>query len=396
MCGSIRRMPTPTRNSLHLFVCMRGQYDVDPRLDQGRWLRIPGPTPLHPDVVRALGHEMVPHRGPEVQETMARIQRVAKKMHGIEGGRVLLWAGTGSAGFEASIVNLLAPGDHVVVSVAGDFGARYARVADALGLNVHRLEVEWGDAVTPDLLRDAIAVHGDVKAVLITHNETSTGVTQPLAELAAVARDARALVLVDAVSSAAALPIKMDEWGLDWVLSGAQKAWMCPPGLMISALSERALEIAKEQTGYPRVTWDATAMAEASAENYHPTTGPLTALFALDAAVQAIEAEGIDQLFERHRGLGTYFRKGMERIGLEILANPRYVSDSVTAFVPPAGKSAPAFRDKLREASGIEIAVGQGKLADRVNRIGHMGWVAQPELDATLEAFEAAKQALCK
>ena len=166
---------------------------------------------------------------------------------------------------------------------------------------------------------------------------------------------------------------------------------MCPPGLMISALSERALEVARHQRGYPRATWDAIAMAEASAQNYHPTTGPLTALFALDAALQAMEAEGKHGLFERHRRLGTYFREGMERIGIEILADPRYVSDSVTAFIPPAGLDAAAFRDKVREASGIEIAVGQGKLADNVNRIGHMGWVAQPELDATLEILEAAK-----
>lgn len=364
---------------------------MDPRLDQGRWLRIPGPTPLHPDVVKALTHEMVPHRGPEVQETMARIQVSAKKVHGTESGRVLLWAGTGTSGFEASIVNLLAPGDNVVVTVAGDFGDRFAGVAEALGLNVHRIDVEWGDAVTPDLLRDAIASHGDVKAVMITHNETSTGVTQPLGELASVAHEAGALVIVDAVSSAGALPIRMDEYGLDWVLSGAQKAWMCPPGLMISALSERALDVATRQTGFPRATFNAATVAEAAESNFHPTTGPLTALFALDAALQAMEAEGMEALFERHRLLGQHFREGMERIGLQVLANPRYVSDSVTAFMPPADIGAAAFRDKVRESSGIEIAVGQGKLADAVNRIGHMGWVAQPELDATLEALEAAK-----
>lgn len=364
---------------------------MDSRLDQGRWLRIPGPTPLHPNVVKALTHEMVPHRGPEVMDAMANIQKIARRVHGTGNGRVLLWAGTGTAGFEASIVNLLAPGDNVVVTVAGDFGGRFASTAEKLGLNVSRLDVEWGDAVTPDLLRDAIKSHGDVKAVMITHNETSTGVTQPLGDLAAVARDAGALVLVDAVSSAGALPVNMDEYGLDWVLSGAQKAWMCPPGLMISALSERALEVAKAQTGYPRVVWDATSMAEASEENYHPTTGPLTALFALNAAVQAMKDEGIEAVFQRHHELGMYFREGMKRIGLEILANSQYVSDSVTAFAPPSGMGAAAFRDKVREQSGIEIAVGQGKLADTVNRIGHMGWVAQPELDATLEALDAAR-----
>src|SRR5699024_1407335 len=153
---------------------------------------------------------------------------------------------------------------------------------------------------------------------MITHNETSTGVTQPLADLAAVAREAGALVMVDAVSSAGALPIDMDANGLDWVLSGAQKAWMCPPGLMISAVSQRALEVAKNQTVYPRFTWDATMMAEASGQNFHPSTGPLTAIFAFDAALQAMDAEGLDALFERHRTLGAHFRKGLEDIGIEI------------------------------------------------------------------------------
>jgi aspartate aminotransferase-like enzyme len=159
---------------------------------------------------------------------------------------------------------------------------------------------------------------------------------------------------------------------------------------MISALSERALEVAKNQQGYPRFTWDATMMAEASEQNIHPSTGPLTALFALDAALQAIEAEGLDALFERHRTLAAHFRDGLEKNGIDILANPKYRSDSVTAFMPPGGMGAATFRDRLREQSGIEVAIGQGKLADKVNRIGTMGWVHQPELDATLEALAAA------
>lgn len=365
---------------------------MDSRLDQGRWLRIPGPTPLHPDVVAALTHEMVALRGPEVQGAMARIQESAKKFHGTTDGRVLLWAATGTAGFEASIVNLLAPGDHVVVTTAGAFGERFADTAEAFGLKVRRVDVEWGTAVTPDLLKQAIDEHGDVKAVMITHNETSTGVMQDLTSLGKVANDAGALVIVDAVSSAGALPIDMDANGLDWVLSGAQKAWMCPPGLMISALSQRALDVAKSQKGYPRVIWDVTVMAEASEHNYHPTTGPMTAIFAFDAALKAMEAEGVKGVFDRHRRLGGYFREGMERIGLKILAKPGVSSDTVTTFFPPEGVSASEFQKRLRERSGIEIATGQGALTDKVNRIGHMGWVEQPELDATLEALEAAKQ----
>jgi len=179
----------------------------------------------------------------------------------------------------------------------------------------------------------------------------------------------------------------MDADGLDWVLSGSQKAWMCPPGLMISAVSERALEVAASQQGFPRAFWDALTMAEAIDHNYHPTTGPLTNVFAFDAALTVIAAEGLDNVFERHVQLAGHVRERLTELGLRILANPEFASPTVTAFYPPEGITASELRNRLREHAGIEIAVGQGKLTDKVNRIGHMGWVAQPELDATLEAL---------
>lgn len=362
---------------------------MDERLNQGRWLRIPGPTPLHPNVVAALSHEMVPQRGTIVMETMARVQTTLRKVHGTEGGQVLLWAATGTAGFEASIVNMTNPGDKVVVTCAGDFGDRFAAAAETLGLDVLRVNAEWGSAVTAEQLDAAIQQHGDVKAVMITHNETSTGVTQDLAGLAAVAHSHDALVIVDAVSSAAALPINMDANGLDWVLSGAQKAWMCPPGLMISALSERAIERSALNTGFPRFIWDAPTMVESSRANIHPATAPETALFALDAALLAMEEEGIDEMFARHTRLGEHFRAGLEKIGVELLSEAHLRSNSVTAFRAPGG-SAAAFRDKVRAQSGIELAVGQAKWADIAIRVGTMGWTHEPELDATLEAIAAA------
>lgn len=364
---------------------------MDSRLSQGRWLRIPGPTPLHPNVVKALSGEMVPLRGPQIQAIMKRIQPIARKVHGTENGEVLLWAGTGTAGFEASIVNMCNPGDKVVVTFAGDFGDRYAKAAERFGLDVKRVAVEWGTAVTPELLDEAIREHGDVVAVMITHNETSTGVTQDLGALAAVAKSHGALVLVDAVSSAGALPINMDEHDLDWVLSGGQKAWMCPPGIMISALSERAIQRAKETTGFPRMIWDVTTMVEASRNHVHPTTPPETLLFAYDAALAAMEEEGIDNLFARHVRLGEFFRAGLEKLGIEIAAAPGVQSNSVTAFFAPGG-SASAFQAKVREQSGIELAVGQAQWADVVCRVGTMGWTEEPELQATLEAIEAASK----
>jgi len=357
----------------------------DPRLANGRWLRIPGPTVLHPAVVTAMQGDMVPHRSPEASALVGRIAENLKVAHRTEQG-VYVWSGTGSAGWEASIVNLLSPGDRIVVTVTGDFGDRYAKTAKAFGVDVYRLEVEWGQAVTAEMLEQAFTDHGPFKAAFITHNETSTGLTNPLPELAKVARAHDALVVVDAVSSAAAIPLEVDEWDLDWVLSGVQKAWMCPPGLMVSAVSERAMAAAERAT-FPRFFWDVRTMATATANLTTPTTPALSLLYGLDAALIAMLGEGMENIWSRHARLGAYVRSGLQDVGLRLLADPAYYSDSTTAFYAPDGMTAPEFHDRLRAESGIEIAIGQGHLASSILRVGHMGYVEQPELDATIEAI---------
>ncbi len=356
----------------------------DARLSQGRWLRIPGPTVVHPNAVAAQTREMVPHRGPLMSAFMADLFPKLKRVHRTA-AHVLVWPGSGSAGWEAAITNFLAPGDRVVATVGGSFGARWASIGEQFGLDVRRVEVEWGRAVTPDLFADVLSAAGDVRAVFITHNETSTGVTNPLKELAALARQAGALVLVDAVSSAGAIPLETDEWELDWVLSGSQKAWMCPPGLMIAAVSDRALR-ETDRSGYPRFFWDVRDMAKSADASATLTTPPLSLLFALDAALDAIDAEGIERVWSRHDRLGRFVRGALGDLGLALMAEDGYASASVTAFAPPEGSTASAFRDRIADRTGIEIAVGQGAYAETINRIGHMGWVEEPELAATIEA----------
>lgn len=361
---------------------------TDPRLSEGRWLRIPGPTVVPPQVLAAMTREMIPHRGPEMKGLLGRIIERAKAVHATT-QHVLVWPGTGSAGWEAAIVNLLAPGDRVVATVCGDFGRRFAAVGRRFGLDVQTVEVPDGQAIAPEALAAAIEQHGPVKAAFITHNETSTGVTNPLAELAKVARQAGALVIVDAVSSAGAMPVEMDAWDLDWVLSGSQKAWMCPPGLMISAVSERAVAASKA-SGFPRFFWDLASMIKAADGGSTATTAPVSLFYALDAALEMMMAEGLEQAFQRQARLAALTRDGLTRAGLALFAAPGFASASVTAFRPPAGMSARELRDRVRARSGIEIAIGQGGIADQVNRIGHMGWVAQPEIEATLEAIVSA------
>ena len=356
----------------------------DARLSQGRWLRIPGPTVVHPDAVIAQTRDMVPHRGPLMSHFMKDLFVKLGKAHRTE-SHVLVWPGSGSAGWEAAITNFLAPGDRVVATVCGSFGARWAAIGEHFGLDVRRVQVEWGQAITPDLFAEALSSAGDVRAVFITHNETSTGVTNPLRELAALARQAGALVLVDAVSAAGAMPLETDEWELDWVLSGSQKAWMCPPGLMIAAISDRALREAG-RSGYARFFWDVNEMAKAADASATLPTPPLSLLFALDAALDAIEGEGLTQVWDRHLRLKRFVRRGLSDLGLELMASEAFASSSITAFSPPQGMSASSLRDRIAEKSGIEIAVGQGPYADTINRIGHMGWVEEPELAATIEA----------
>lgn len=358
----------------------------DPRLSEGRWLRIPGPTVVHPNVRVAQTRDMIAHRGPDMYRFMGELRSKLAQIHQTE-QQVLVWAGSGSAGWEAGIVNLLSPGDTVVATVCGAFGDRFASIGERYGLNVHRVEVPWGQAVTPAAFAEALSAAGNVQAVFITHNETSTGVTNNLKELAALANASGALVLVDAVSSAAAMELRVDEWGLDWVFSGVQKAWMCPPGLMVAAVSDRARHAAKT-AGYNRFYFDLETMAKAAEEGSTATTPAVSLLYGLDAATDAMLEEGIEQVWARHSRLGESFRSGLAAIGVGVLPEKDIASSSVTALMTPDGFTAGEFQSALQAATSIVIATGQGPLANTTNRVGHMGWSDQPELDATIEAMQ--------
>ena len=353
--------------------------------------RLPGPTPLPPPVLAAMQRPMIPHRGPEFRALYLETLAMARTVHRTE-HPVLLWPASGSAGWEVAIVNLLSPGDPVLAAVCGDFGERFARVGAALGLDVRRLDVPWGQAVEPEPLRQALQAHPDVKAVFVTHNETSTGVTNPLQELASVIRGHGALVVVDSVSGVGALPLEMDAWGLDVVLSGSQKAWMCPPGLLIAAFGPKAWDAA-DRSGYPRFFWDLGPARASAEQGMTPTTPPLTLIYAFRAALEMILEEGIERVWDRHRRLGEQTRAGVSAAGLRLFAAPSRASDSVTAFLPPDGVSASTFLARLRRDHGVEAQGGQGALADSLLRIGHMGWAHEAELR---EAVDAVAQVAVK
>jgi aspartate aminotransferase-like enzyme len=354
--------------------------------------RLPGPTPLPPQVVEALGQEMIPHRGPAFRALFTETLDLARKAHRTDGD-VLVWAGTGSAGWEVAIVNLLSPGDAVLAVANGNFGERFANVGERLGLDVRRLENPWGEPVLPDQLRAALNANPDVRAVFLVHNETSTAVTNPLRELATVVREHGALLVVDAVSAAGALPLEMDAWGIDLVLSGSQKAWMCPPGLLIVAAGPRVWD-AQQRASYPRFFWDMADARTMARDGMTPTTAPLSLIYALHAALRMIDDEGIEQVWERHRRIAEMTRGEIRDARLNLLAAEGYESDSVTAFFPPEGVSAKMMLAMLRTDYRVEAQAGQGHLADAIVRVGHMGWVHEPEMREALAAIGYAADRL--
>ena len=354
--------------------------------------RLPGPTPVPPAVLAAMQREMIPHRGPQFRAFYGGLLEKARTVHQTKGD-VLIWPGSGSAGWEIAIANLFSPGDPVLATISGNFGQRFAQVATRFGLDVRTVEVPWGQAITVDVLTEALRQNAGVKAVLIAHNETSTGLTNPLPELARVARDHDALVVVDAVSSAGGIPLEVDAWDLDFVFSGSQKAWMCPPGLVIATVGERAWA-AHVSSQFPRFFWDITSAKKAADDGFTPTTAPLTMLYGYDAALDLILAEGLSNVWFRHRQLGDLVRTSLTKAGLKLFADSAYASDTVTAFYPPAGVSATDFLTELRTDFGVEAASGQGPYAETLVRVGHMGWAHEQDLAQALAAISAVTSRL--
>ena len=347
--------------------------------------RLPGPTPLPPSVRTAMARPAIHHRGPLLKSIMSRLTDRLRQVHRTTAD-VLIWPGSGSAGWEIAITNLLSPGDRVIVTTIGDFGDRFANVATRFGLEVHRLAKPWGEAVAADELSTALDAVPDCRAVLITHNETSTGVTNPLPELAAVARSANCLVIVDAVSSAAALPLQMDDWGLDFIISGSQKAWMCPPGLAICAVGPAAWN-AYERSRYHRYFWDIRDAAAMSAKNMTVTTPPLNLLFALDAALDLMFAEGLENVWARHARIGEWTRRHLAEAGFRLFADPAYASNSLTAIRVPDGESASGIVEEVLAKHNVLLQIGQGALAEQIIRIGHMGWVTVDDVRVAADAL---------
>ena len=351
-------------------------------------LRTPGPTPLPPRVREALARDMVDHRGPEFEGSFAACTAALRRVFRTEHD-VLILTGSGSGGLEAAVVNLFSPGERVLSVSVGSFGHRFAETAAAFGVDVVRLEFDAGVAADPAAVADALAADPGITAVLLTHNETSTGVTNDLPALARVVREAGRLVVVDSVSAVGAIPLEMDAWGCDVVITGSQKSWMIPPGLTMIGVGPRGWE-ARAKARLPRMYWD-WARAKASADKHQtPWTPAVGLIFALEAALAQIEGEGLEHVHARHRRVGERVRAGVRELGLRLVArDAARASDTVTAFWLPDGASPGDLRRALRDEHDVVLAGGQDDLAGKILRIGHLGYVDLRDVDEALAALRA-------
>jgi aspartate aminotransferase-like enzyme len=336
-------------------------------------------------VRRALSGQMINHRGPEYAalqaETVAGVRRVFKTQN-----EILFFPASGTGGLEASLVNLFSPGDAVLSITVGSFGERWCEIARAFGLDVEQMAFPWGSGADPQQIARRLQQGPPVRGVLITHNETSTGVTNPVAEIAEAVRQAGALLLVDCVSSMGAIPFETDAWGADVAVTGSQKAWMIPPGMTMLSVSPRAWQ-ATETAKLPRSYWDFRAVLSFQQKGQTPYTPAITQMYGLREALRLMDAEGLDGVFKRHREIAEYTRRGIRRLGLQLAADPRYFSDTVTAVVAPDGVDMKRAHQRLRDEYGVVLATGQGHWRDTHFRIGHLGFVRRRHIQQALKAL---------
>jgi alanine-glyoxylate transaminase/serine-glyoxylate transaminase/serine-pyruvate transaminase len=357
-----------------------------------RLLLGPGPSNVHPRVLRAMAQPMVGHLDPAFLEVLDGVQEALRRLFGTRNRMTLPLSGTGSAGMEACFANLLEPGDDVVIGVAGVFGARMGEVARRLGARVTAVAAE------PGTVLDAAALAGAIRrvrprAVAFVHAETSTGVCQPVEEIAAAARDAGALLILDCVTSLGGLALSLDAWGVDAAYSGTQKCLSCPPGLAPASFSERALERVRSRRT-PVSSWylDLGLLAGYyGSERVYHHTAPVSAVLGLAEGLRRVEEEGMELREARHRDAAAALLEGMRSFGFEPLVEAPYRLPMLSALrLPPALDPAAEsqLRRQLLDKYGIEVGGGLGSLAGRIWRIGLMGENARlTNVEALLSAL---------
>ena len=351
-------------------------------------LRIPGPTPCPDDVLKAVGRQMINHRGKTFAEMTNRIVPRLQECFQTKNDLVILTtAGTG--GLESAVVNMLSPKDKVLGVSIGYFGDRFADCASIYGAEVIPLKYAWGQAANPDDIRKALKENPAIKAVLVTHNETSTGTTNPLKEIAKAVKEFDKLILVDAVSSMSSIDLPVDAWGLDVVVTGSQKGWMVPPGLAFVSISEKAWK-AHAEAKMPRFYFDYSRAKKFAADGQTPWTPAVSIYFGLDVALDMMLKEGLQNIFARHTRIANKARAWVKSKGLKLVPEEKFASNTVTAVHAPEDIDETKFRSILRTEYKVEIAGGQGAMKGKAFRIGHLGFITDKDMDEITVAMDQA------
>ena len=354
------------------------------------FLMIPGPTPVPESVMMEIAKHPIGHRSSEFSSILKEVYENLKYVFQTKND-VFMFTSSGTGAMCAALENLVNEGDKVLCLSLGNFGNRWAKIAESRGAIVEKIEVEAGEVIDPEVLRKRLAEDTDknIKIVTLTHSETSTGAANDVKTLCSIIREHGAISVVDGVTSVCAMPCKPDEWGIDVLVSGSQKGFMIPPGLAFLTANERAWK-AYEQCKYPSFYFDWAAHKKAVEGDTTPFTPAVNLIVGLNQALKMIKEEGIDNMNVRHKRHAMALRKALRAINLELLVkDDKNASHSITSILPPDGISVPDIRSTMKKDFDIVVANGQNKLKDKIFRMGTLGFVCDRDLIAAVGALEA-------
>ncbi|MDD3436982.1 MAG: alanine--glyoxylate aminotransferase family protein [Candidatus Gastranaerophilales bacterium] len=354
------------------------------------FLMIPGPTPVPESILLAMAKHPIGHRSSEFSNILKEVYADLKWLFQTKND-VFIFTASGTGAMEAALANLVNQGDKVLSLIIGNFGARWANIAQSRGAVVEKLETELGEVITPEDLKEKLAQDAkkEIKIVTLTHSETSTGAKNDVKALCKIIKDHGAISVVDGVTSVGAMEIKMDEWGIDVLVSGSQKGFMIPPGLAFLAASKKAWEI-HEKCLYPSFYFDWKAHKKAFLEDTTPWTPAVNLVFALHEALKIMKKEGLENIFARHKKIALGLRKAIRALGLELFVkDDENASYAITSILPPKGISVPDIRNGFKNDFDIVVANGQNQLKDKIFRMGTLGFISERDLITAVGSLEA-------
>jgi len=351
-------------------------------------LRIPGPTPLPPEVLAIMGKQMINHRGAEFHSMMTAVTNNLKAIYQTKND-VLTLTGSGTGGLEAAVVNFMSPGDKILSVSIGVFGDRFANIAKAFGADVIKLSFAMGKAADPEAIRKALKENPDIKTVLVTQNETSTGVTNDIQTISKVVHEFDKLLIMDGISGLSSIDCPVDDWNVDVAIGGSQKGWMVPPGLAFISVNQKAWEyFAKAKM--PRFYWDLGKAKDYLAKEENPWTPAVNIIYGLPVSLDMILKEGLQNVFARHAKIAKICRDEAKAFGLKLVAeDEKFASNTVSSVYLPAGIDYKALSKNMRDEYKITITGGQGALDGKIFRVGHQGWVSEAAIKECMTALKA-------